>query len=172
MRKIVLIGYMGVGKTTVAQILAEKLNVECIDLDKLIEEEAQLTIDEIFKQKGELYFRKVEHNLFKKLLQEEKELILSTGGGTPCYANNHLLLNEKEVVSFYLNASVDLLYERLKDDKKERPLVAQQTEEELKEFIAKHLFDRSYFYNQATYKISVDGKNAIEVASEIMRCLA
>ena len=171
MQKIILIGYMGVGKTTIAQLLAEKLNWEWIDLDKLIEAEAQLPIRKIFEKHGELYFRKLEHELFKKTIQSPVSVIISTGGGTPCYANNHLLLNGDGITSVYLKASIGTLFDRLKDAQSERPLIAHHTEEELKEFIAKNLFDRSYFYIQATHKVDIDDKATETVAEEIMAFL-
>lgn len=171
MRKIILIGYMASGKTTIGKIVAEKLGVSPVDLDSLIEKETQLSIENIFSEKGEIYFRKMEHVLFKKLFQSKESMIISTGGGTPCYADNHLFLNEEGVVSIYLKASIDLLYERLLTEKSNRPLVANKSEEELKEFIAKQLFERSYYYNQATFTISIDGKNREDIASEIIDIL-
>nr|MBP6557373.1 shikimate kinase [Flavobacterium sp.] len=91
----------------------------------------------------------------------------STGGGTPCYADNHLLLKGDNVVSIYLSASIDELYNRLKNNTAERPLVANQSEAELKEFIAKNLFDRSYYYHQATFKISTDSKSPETIVAQI-----
>ncbi|MBP6557070.1 MAG: shikimate kinase, partial [Flavobacterium sp.] len=159
MRKIILVGYMAVGKSTIGKILAKKRQMEWVDLDKIIEESTKLSVTEIFKTKGEIYFRKQEHIEFKKLIQSEENLVISTGGGTPCYADNHLLLKGDNVVSIYLSASIDELYNRLKNNTAKRPLVANQSEAELKEFIAKNLFDRSYYYQQATFKISTDSKS-------------
>lgn len=167
MQKIILVGYMAVGKSTIGKILAEKRQMKWVDLDKIIENNAKLSVSEIFKAKGEIYFRKQEHLEFQKLINSKEALIISTGGGTPCYANNHLLLNGDEVISIYLNASIDQLYNRLKENTEARPLVANQSEEELKEFIAKNLFDRSYYYNQATFKINTDGKTPEEIVAEI-----
>ena len=171
MRKIILVGYMAVGKTTVAELLSEKTKIQWIDLDRLIENEAGIKISEIFAQKGEVYFRKMEHRLFKQNVESNADLIISTGGGTPSYASSHLLLNGENVVSFYLKASIETIFERLKSEKKQRPLVADQSEEELKEFIAKHLFERSYFYNQATHVITVDGKSSEDTVLEIISLL-
>lgn len=171
MRKIILVGYMAVGKSTIGKIVAEKLKMQWIDLDKIIENKLQLPVLDIFKEKGEIFFRKQEHSEFKKLIESEECLVISTGGGTPCYADNHLLLNGKEIVSFYLKATIDQLFERLKENSAERPLVANQTDAELKEFIAKNLFDRSYYYNQATHKIAVDGKSPETIVEEIIALL-
>ncbi|MEZ0007576.1 shikimate kinase [Flavobacterium sp. 28YEA47A] len=172
MIKIVLLGYMGSGKSTIAQLLSEKTQIGALDLDKIIEERAGMSIKNIFEQKGEVFFRKLENQIFKELISSEREMILSLGGGTPCYANNHELLNGKGVVSFYLKASIETLYNRLLSIRNNRPLIAEQEEEEMKEYIAKHLFDRSYYYNQATHIVPVDDKSPEEVAVEINRILA
>ena len=171
MDKIILIGYMASGKSTIGKIVAEKMKVSLVDLDILIEKETQLPIEKIFREKGEIYFRKIEHALFKKLVESNESLIISTGGGTPCYADNHLLLNREHVISIYLKGSIDLLYDRLLTEKVKRPLVADKSEEELKDFIAKQLFERSYYYNKATFIISIDGKNPADIASEIVEAL-
>ncbi|MCF6130235.1 AAA family ATPase [Flavobacterium sp. AS60] len=171
MKKVILIGYMAVGKTTIAQVLSEKMETKWVDLDSLIEKKTNLSISELFKQKGEVYFRKIEHEIFKEITENEENLIISTGGGTPCYADNHLLLNGKNSISIYLNASLSLILERLISEKKTRPLVANQSQDELKEFVAKHLFERSYFYNQATFKVNIDNKTPDTIAQEILQYL-
>lgn len=171
MKKVILIGYMAVGKTTIAQLLSEKTGLKYVDLDKLIEKKINLSVSELFKQKGEIYFRKVEHQIFKEIIEGEDSLIISTGGGTPCYADNHLFLNGKNSISIYLKASLSVVIDRLKSGKTTRPLIADKSDEELNEFVAKHLFERSYFYNQATFKVDVDHKNPEEIAQEILRLL-
>jgi len=171
MNKVVLIGYMAVGKTTIGQLLAQKMNWKWIDLDKVVEKKAKLSINEIFKQKGEIYFRKLEHEVFKDVIQYNEKVVISSGGGTPCYANNHLLLKGENIVSIYLYASIDLIFERLKNAKVERPLVTNNSELDLKDFIAKNLFERSYYYNQATYKITADLKSEAAITNEIFELL-
>ena len=167
MQKIILIGYMAVGKTTIAQLLAEKTGFKTEDIDRLIEKKIGLTVSEIFQQKGEIFFRKIEHEIIKEIIENDEDLVISTGGGTPCYANNHLLLNGENIVSIYLMASLDVILKRLKTSKNERPLVSDKSKKELKEFIAKHLFERSYFYNQATFKVLIDNKSKDEIVNEI-----
>ncbi len=171
MHKIILVGYMAVGKTTIARSLAEKINFEVVDLDKMIECEVGLSIPEIFERKGELYFRKMEHELFRNTIESEQKLIISTGGGTPCYANNHLLLAKKNVVSIYLKASLGTILERISSGNNNRPLTANKTLEELQEFVAKHLFERSFYYNHATFTLSVDHKSVDEITQEIIGVL-
>jgi shikimate kinase len=171
MQKIILVGYMAVGKSTIGKILAEKAQMKWIDLDEVIEKKAKLSVTAIFKEKGEIYFRKQEHQELKLLIENDDSLVISTGGGTPCYSNNHLLLKGESVASVYLKASIEELFERLRNDSEGRPLVANQSEEQLKEFIAKNLFDRSYYYNQATYSVNTDGKTPETIADEIFALL-
>lgn len=167
MRKVVLIGYMGSGKSVVAEKLSEKMKISFIELDEIIENKAEMSIEKIFSTKGELFFRKLEHQLFLNCINSDEELIISTGGGTPCYFNNHEVLQYNNVISIYLKASVETLYNRLIIEKQKRPLIANIDNSEIKEFIAKHLFDRSFYFNQAKYKITVDDKSIDEIVSEI-----
>ena len=172
MTKIILLGYMGSGKSTIANLLSEKTQISVCDLDKIIEERAGMSVKNIFDQKGEIYFRKLENQIFKELISSDGQMILSLGGGTPCYANNHEMLNGSNIISFYLKASIETLYSRLLSIKDNRPLIAEQEKEEMKEYIAKHLFDRSYYYNQATHVVVVDNKSPEEVVSAISKILA
>lgn len=172
MKKVVLIGYMGSGKSVIAKKLANQIGISAVELDEMIEKKCEMSIQELFSSKGELFFRKDEHQLFLNLLNDENDMIISTGGGTPCYFNNHELLNGENVVSIYLKASIDTLYNRLLKGKQKRPLIANLNDNEIKEFIAKHLFDRSFYYNQATYKVNVDAKTIDEIVAEIANLLA
>jgi shikimate kinase len=131
-----------------------------------------MTINQIFESFGEVYFRKLEHDVFVELLAAPENQIIGLGGGTPCYANNHELLKGEGITSVYLKASVETLFSRLAHNKSKRPIVANKTEDELKEFIAKHLFDRSYYYNQAEYKVSVDNQTIDETVAAIVAVLA
>ena len=97
MSKIVLLGYMGCGKSTIANRLSKIIDIPFVDLDQYIEEKTNLSVSAIFEQRGEIYFRKVEHELFTELLASQESLIIGLGGGTPCYANNHELLKHQVV---------------------------------------------------------------------------
>lgn len=163
---------MGCGKSTIAEKLSGLLHLPFVDLDKSIEVKARMTINQIFETFGEVYFRKLEHDVFVELLATSKNQIIGLGGGTPCYANNHELLKGEGITSIYLKASVETLFNRLSHNKSKRPIVANKSEAELQEFIAKHLFDRSYYYNQAEYKVAVDGKSIDETVTDIMSILA
>ena len=162
---------MGSGKSVLSQKLSRKIEIPFVELDEMIEKRCDLSIEKIFATKGELFFRKLEHQLFVELLENDEALIISTGGGTPCYFNNHELLQKEEVVSIYLKASIDTLFNRLVDERHKRPLIAHLNEDETKEFIAKHLFDRSFYYNQANFKVSVDGKSIDTIVDEMYQLL-
>ena len=163
---------MGCGKSVVSQKLASKINFPVVELDQMIEKKAGMSVLDIFSNKGELYFRKLERALFLELLQAPNNLIISTGGGTPCYFNNHELLKQDNVVSVYLKASIDTLYNRLIQEKEKRPLIAAIANSEVKEFIAKHIFDRSFYYHQAAHKVDVDDKTIDQIVDEISSLLS
>lgn len=165
MKKIILTGYMGSGKTTIGKNLSEKLNIPFIDLDHYISEKEGLSIPEIFKKYGEVYFRKKEHFYLNQLLATEDRYILSLGGGTPCYANNHLALQNENVESFYLKASISTLLSRL-EKCNNRPLL--NNVDDLKSYIAQHLFERSFFYNFSKHTITVDNNSIEDICNNIL----
>jgi shikimate kinase len=170
--KIILLGYMGSGKTTIGIQLARKLFLNFTDLDDFIEEKEQQSIKEIFKQKGEIYFRKIEHKYLKQFINENESYVLSLGGGTPCYAGNlDLILKDKKSRSFYLRGSIPTLFKRLSENKFKRPIISDLSDDQLTEYIAKHLFERSLFYDKATHKISIDNKEIQEIVTEIRTLL-
>lgn len=171
MKKLILIGYMGCGKSTISVELSKKLKIPAVDLDQIIEKNQNLSVQKIFETKGELFFRKLENQLFTELILSNEQMIISTGGGTPCYFNNHLLLKNDGVISIYLKASIETLFSRLKNNVKNRPLLSNFDEIEAKEFIAKHLFERNYYYNQASKTVIVDHLTVAEVVNEISSIL-
>ncbi|WP_111308215.1 shikimate kinase [Confluentibacter sediminis] len=170
---VILIGYMASGKSTIGRVLAEKLNHHFIDLDDYIEKKEQISIGNIFKSKGEIYFRKLEKKYLKAILENENHVVLSLGGGTPCYGDNmNLILNDANSISIYLKTSIAALVSRLKNEKSKRPLIAHiETDDLLAEFIGKHLFERSQYYNLAETKIVTDGKAGTEIVEELMATL-
>ncbi|WP_445747468.1 shikimate kinase [Polaribacter sp.] len=168
---IVLLGYMASGKSTIGKLLSKQINYPFLDLDEYITQNEKLTIPEIFAQKGEIYFRKKEHEYLKEVLQNKQDVILSLGGGTPCYANNMELIHQQNALSIYLRASIATLTDRIVKHKSTRPLVAFLTDEQVPEFIAKHLFERRFFYEQAQKTVSIDAKTEKETVQEIIQFL-
>ncbi|WP_413999040.1 shikimate kinase [Flavobacterium sp. W1B] len=172
MKKIVLLGYMGCGKSTIAKTLSKNIGIPFVDLDEYIEKKTNLSINALFEKHGEIYFRKVEHEAFLELLDSPEKFIIGLGGGTPCYANNHELLKGDNVVSIYLKASIETLFNRLSANKSKRPLIADKNDAEMKEFIAMHLFERSFYYNQAQCAVVVDDKTIDQTVLDILKILA
>ena len=165
---ITLVGYMGTGKSHISNILSSKLNFKLFDLDQEISNKFELSIAEIFKNHGEIFFRKAEKETLNEILSSQESVILSVGGGTPVYYDNMESINDKSI-SIYLRTGVSTLTERLKKNKQKRPLIAKIADEDLPEFIAKHLFERNSFYSKAHYIVDTDQKTTEEVAEEIIQ---
>ena len=166
MPNIVLVGYMGSGKSSIGKNLSKLLNLPYFDLDSEIEKKYNLSISTIFKEKGEIWFRKIEHELLDDFIKSKNNYILSLGGGTPCYANNHLLLQQTNITSIYLKASIETIILRTQNNLEKRPLLS-QNKDDLKNFIGQHLFERSYFYNFSKYKVDTNNKSVIALCNEI-----
>lgn len=158
---------MASGKTLVGRELGRQLRYPVIDLDTAIEEREGMSIPDIFAKKGEVYFRKIEHKTLVDLLSQPGNLVLSVGGGTPCYANNHLEFIGSGRVSVFLKTSVPELARRIESDGAVRPLVKGLSGEELEQFIAQHLFERNDFYRHARYSVNTDGRTPEEIARDI-----
>lgn len=157
---------MASGKSAVGKVVAKKMEIPFLDLDVVIEEKENLTISEIFEQKGEIYFRNKETECLIEVLNRKEDIVISLGGGTPCYGNNmEVILNKS--TSFYLKASINTIFERIKNETNQRPLVVSIGLENLQEFIAKHLFERSGFYSKSNNIINVDNKSILEISEEI-----
>ncbi|MFL9835497.1 shikimate kinase [Chryseobacterium terrae] len=167
---ISLVGYMGSGKSHISKILSDKINFKLIDLDKEISRRNKLTIPEIFEKKGEIYFRKLERETLEEILATQENIVLSLGGGTPVYYNNMEIINNNSK-SVFLRASVSTLAERISKQKEKRPLIAKIPDEDIPEFIAKHLFERNVFYSKAQFNINTDNKNPEEIIQEIIEKL-
>jgi shikimate kinase len=138
---------MGSGKTTIGKRLAKKLNLPFIDLDAFIESRYRKTISEIFAEKGEPGFREMEKMVLREVAQFEN-IVISTGGGTPCFFDNMTVMNESGL-TVYLKTSVEKLSRRLNASKEKRPIIKDKNAEELNVFISENLEKREPFYNQA-----------------------
>lgn len=153
MRRIILIGYMGSGKTTVGKALSKETGMMFYDLDWYIESRMRKTVAQIFAEKGEEGFRKIEHNMLHEVAEFEN-VIISCGGGTPCFFDNIDYINQQgEVV--YLKATPEVLYRHLLMGKTERPLIKNKTPEELVAYITEQVAKREEFYNKARYTLDV-----------------
>ena len=166
--EIVLLGYMGCGKSTMAKYISDKKNLTFIDLDAYIEEKENRTISEIFSTKGEIYFRKQEGIYLKEILETKSNYVLALGGGTPCYGINMELINNSNAKSFYLKSSIAFLLNRLENGKTNRPLIANLNNEQLLEYIGKHLFERAPFYQQSNFKVIIDNKSREEIYCDVI----
>jgi shikimate kinase len=165
--KIVLLGYMASGKSTIGREISKKLDMKFIDLDDYISKREKSSISEIFKVKGEIYFRRIESFYLSEILNSKDRFILSLGGGTPCYSNNMELILNSEASSIYIKAGIKTLVSRLTAEKNKRPLVAELEDDKLVEFVAKHLFERRFFYEQASMTVNTEDKSTEEITTEI-----
>jgi len=169
---ITLLGYMGSGKSTIGVQLAAILGYKFIDLDNFIEEKEQLSVKEVFKSKGEIYFRRKENLYLNEIITKFTKVVLSVGGGTPCYSNNMDLINSGEAKSIYLKLSAKSLSDRLFFEKENRPLISHlQSKEALHEFIAIHLFERQNYYQQASNSVNTDNLSVNETVEAIVKSL-
>lgn len=154
MKSIIIIGYMGAGKTTVGKALAKELGVMFYDLDWYIESRMRKTVKQIFDEIGEEGFRKIERNMLHEVAEFEN-VVVSSGGGTPCFFDNMDYMNQLGE-TIYLKASPETLHTHLKMGKGVRPLLLNKTPEEVEIFIREQLKLREPFYNKAKHIIDIN----------------
>ena len=150
MVRIFLTGYMGAGKTTLGKAFARKLNIPFIDLDWYIEERFHKTVGELFTERGEAGFREIERNMLHEVAEFEN-VVISTGGGAPCFFDNMEFMNRTGKTVF-LNVHPDVLFRRLRIAKQQRPILQGRQDDELMDFIIQALEKRAPFYRQALYR--------------------
>lgn len=149
MSRIFMIGFMGAGKTSAGRKLAERLNFGFIDMDHWIEEREGISIQEIFKRNGEVWFREQEREVLRELAGREDSLVISTGGGVPCFHDNMAFIKSNGI-SVYLKLSPLALLHRLRKSKKpERPLLSGKSDSEIIEYIQLKLQEREVFYEMS-----------------------
>ena len=165
MENIYLVGFMGCGKSTIAEKLSKEINFKHIDTDSIIEEQNSMSISEIFKNKDEKYFRNEEYKILEKILNQ-KRIVVSTGGGFVCRRDIMNKIN-KNNLSIYLKLSADNLYKRLKSNYKKRPLLSNIKKEKLKEFINNLLIKREEFYTKSRIIIDCNELNKKEILRKI-----
>ncbi len=172
MTRIFLIGYMGAGKTTVGKLLSKELGVPFYDLDWYIESRRRKTVPQIFAEQGEEGFRKIEQAMLHEVAEFE-DVIISCGGGTPCFFDNMDYMNQQGQV-VYLRCEPEVLRKHLTMGKTERPLLKGKSPEELIVFIKEQLEKREHFYNKAQYILDVslmDDYDKIKVTISRLRDL-
>lgn len=156
-KKIFLIGMMGAGKSFQARKLANALQIVRYDLDTWIESKEKMTIQEIFANKGESYFREMESEAIKEISKQES-FVLATGGGAPCFHQNMEWMNEHGL-TIWLNPKVSILFGRLRNATGKRPLLNGLSENELRVYIEQKLEERSTFYRQAKIIVNDEQMN-------------
>ncbi len=164
--RIFLIGFMGCGKSTIGKKLAKTLSCKFIDLDKYIERKTGESIQQIFKEKGEKYFRVLETESLMEICKSDN-LVIATGGGTPCFFDNMQRILDKGIC-IYLKMEANNLVKRLSKEKSKRPLIENLTEKYLVNFIRKKLVEREVFYNKANHIIqakNISEKDIIKLIS-------
>jgi len=156
------------GKTSVAKHLAHKMSVKHIDLDDEIQKSKKSSISELFEKFNEIGFRNIENKMLNKILKKETNSVISLGGGTPCYYDNmkKVCFSTKNV--FYLKSTNKILANRLFNSRADRPLISRiDNIESMLEFVSKHMFERSNFYEMAHYKINTVNKGIEQISNQI-----
>jgi shikimate kinase len=164
--KIFLIGFMGSGKTHWGRLLSKKLGLAFFDLDSVIVDQEKKPVADIFSEKGEEYFRYKETEALERIVEGQDGLILSCGGGTPCFFNNIEFMKKNGKV-IWLNTSIDVLKQRLLKERKSRPLIRAVVDGDLTRYIVKKLAERRMYYQQAD--VMVNEENA--TLDELIRLL-
>ena len=154
MTRIFLTGYMGSGKTTLGRALAADMGLEFIDLDHYIEQRYRKTIAQLFAENGEDGFRAIERRMLHEV-GEFEDVIISTGGGTPCFFDNIEFMNAQGT-TIYLDVPVERLFIRLCIARSKRPLIKDKSDEELRAFIIEQLEKRAPHYSKAQYSFKAD----------------
>ena len=149
--KIFINGYMAAGKTTFGKALAQKIGTLFIDLDQYIEENTGMTISELFTERGENNFRKLEKELLQKVVEETDDAVIACGGGTPCFHNNMKFMNNNGLTIF-LETSTPVLISRLQLQNATRPILAGKTNDEIREKVLTQLCERLPHYMEAKLK--------------------
>ena len=170
MKRIVLIGYMGSGKTTVGKALAKEIGLPFYDLDWYIESRMRKKVSQIFAERGEEGFRVIERNMLHEVAEFE-DVVSSCGGGTPCFFDNMDYLNQQAQVVF-LRCEPEVLKEHLLMGKGDRPLLKGKSAEELIGFIRQQLEYREPYYLKAKYTLDVslmDNYDKIKITIEKLK---
>ena len=166
MTRVILIGFMGVGKTAVGRTLAKSLGVSFYDLDWYITDRYRRSVKQIFDERGEEGFRELERRMLHEVAEFE-DIVISCGGGTPCFFDNMEYMNA-QAETVYLKASPEILAAHLKMGKSVRPLILGKTEEELNIYIREALQEREPFYSQAKHTLDI---SLLDTFTKIDECV-
>jgi shikimate kinase len=166
--RIFLIGFMGSGKTHWGKQLASQLKIPFFDLDDVISSKENKTIAEIFAHSGEEAFRVKEREVLESLIDENANMVVSCGGGTPCFFNNIERMKKYGVV-IWLNTHVEVLVQRLIKEKEKRPLIKNVQDADLRSYIVRKLNERRMYYEQAD--VVIDKEDSISISEFIQTVL-
>jgi len=165
MRNIILVGFMGAGKSVVGKLLAKKLNIDFVESDEMIETREKMPIKDIFEKKGEPYFRKVEKEIVKEA-SLRKNSVISAGGGAIIDEDNFKNLKSSGII-ICLKASPETILKRIKDLKTRPLLNVPDPKKQIEELLEK----RKPYYNKADFSIETDELNSEQVVKKIMDLL-
>ncbi len=165
MSLVFIIGFMTAGKTREGKRLAKMMNKKFIDLDRIIEEQEKKSVAQVFVEKGEEYFRKIESNALKSI-NTNGNIIVSCGGGTPCFYQNMDWMMENGIV-IWLRVSAETVFKRVSESKKQRPLLKNLEGEELAIFINHKMKERETFYSQAKIQMNTENISIKKLAEKI-----
>jgi len=169
--RIYLIGFMGVGKTHWGKQLGRKLEIPFLDLDEVIEQDAGKSVADIFEQDGEEHFRMKEREVLHLLSETHESMVLSCGGGAPCFFNNIDYMNGKGV-TVWIDTPFEILLGRLRQHKDKRPLLKGLDDEQLKAYIVKKNADRRIYYERAKVRIDDSGMKLDDFTKLLLKEMA
>lgn len=170
MKPIFLIGYMASGKTTLGRALARETGLQFIDMDFFIEQRFRASVANLFAERGEEWFRRIEANVLREI-GEMEDVIISCGGGTPCFNDNIGYMNSQGT-TIWVDTTIDCTVRRLMVAKVRRPLAEGKSEEELKEYVTAHLASRQPYYTQAAIRFQGDElEDRRQIATSVARLL-
>ena len=170
MQRVFLIGFMAVGKTTIGKELSAKMKCSFVDLDLFIERRYYKTVRQIFDEKGEGAFREIEQKMLHEVADFE-DVVISTGGGTPCFYQNMSFMNETGT-TVYLKASNEVLFKRINLHKNTRPMLKDLSGDELFRFIEETITKRKQFYEQAQIIFNAKMDDIEEDVNSLQRLLS
>lgn len=168
--RIFLTGFMGSGKSYTGKRLADLMHLPYFDLDAEIESGEEKTINEIFVKENEAHFRSLERKYLEKIILQHSDVVISTGGGTPCFSENDNFMLKHGMVVF-LDTDYNILAKRLQKESEHRPLLNGKSILELEDFITQKMKERLPYY-QNCHVIFEQKKNDVDVAKELYGALS